>query len=116
MSFGNQDRRGRRGWQSRFGPRPVQCRQNPTQDRRCHNQADAEDAGSDHPAEVFRDGVATRAEVEALFALHSSCAEQCAEWPDFFVEAVTDYIVTREKPVGYISEDSAAWLSFRTGS
>ena len=61
-------------------------------------------------AEVFRDGVATRAEVEALFALHSSCADQCAEWPGFFVEAVTDYIVAREKPAGCISEDSAAWL------
>jgi hypothetical protein len=61
-------------------------------------------------AEVFRDGVATRAEAEALFALHSSCSDQCAEWSGFFVEAVTDYVVHQEKPAGCISEDSAAWL------
>lgn len=61
-------------------------------------------------AEVFRDGVATRAEAEAHFALHSSCTDQCVEWPSFFVEAVTDYIVAQEKHAGYISEDTAAWL------
>jgi hypothetical protein len=60
--------------------------------------------------EVFRDGIVTRAEAESLFALHASCADQCAEWPVFFVEAVTDYIVHQEKPQGYISDDNAEWL------
>ena len=60
--------------------------------------------------EVFRDGVVTRAEAESLIALHSSCADRCADWQDFFVEAVTDYLVHQEKPEGYISEDNAAWL------
>ena len=60
--------------------------------------------------EVFRDGVVTRAEAESLIALHSSCADRCADWRDFFVEAVTDYLVHQEKPQGYISEDNAAWL------
>ena len=36
--------------------------------------------------------------------------DQCAAWPGFFVEAVTDYIVHQEKPSGYISEDNADWL------
>ena len=36
--------------------------------------------------------------------------DQCAEWPGFFVEAVTDYIVHQEKPQGYVSEDNAEWL------
>ena len=53
--------------------------------------------------EVFGNGVVTRGEAEALFALHSSTTEQCAEWGEFFVEAVTDYIVHQEKPEGYIS-------------
>src|SRR4051812_9397363 len=61
-------------------------------------------------AEVFRDGIATRAEAESLFALHASCLDQSAAWPAFFVEAVTDYIVHQEKPYGYISEDNADWL------
>ena len=61
-------------------------------------------------AEVFRDGIVTRAEAESLFALHASCRDQSAAWPDFFVEAVTDYIVHQEQPSGYISEDNADWL------
>ncbi len=60
--------------------------------------------------EVFRDGIVTRAEAESLFALHASCHDQSADWPRFFVEAVTDYIVHQEKPHGYISEDNADWL------
>lgn len=60
--------------------------------------------------EVFADGVVTRGEAEALFALDATARDKCQEWPIFFVEAVTDYIVHREKPAGYISEENAAWL------
>lgn len=60
--------------------------------------------------EVFRDGVVSRGEAEALFAVDRTCANRCPEWTEFFVEAVTDYIVRQEEPVGYISEDNAAWL------
>ncbi|MBA1144250.1 hypothetical protein [Mesorhizobium neociceri] len=61
-------------------------------------------------AEVFADGVVTRGEAEALFALDATAKDKCSEWPQFFVEAVTDYIVHQEKPAGYISEDNANWL------
>ena len=60
--------------------------------------------------EVFSDGVVTRGEAEALFALDATARDKCQEWPVFFVEAVTDYIVHQEKPSGYISEENAAWL------
>lgn len=60
--------------------------------------------------EVFRDGVVTRPEAEALFALDLSCADKCAGWTEFFVEAVSDYLVAQEPPHGYVSEDNAAWL------
>ena len=60
--------------------------------------------------EVFADGVVTRGEAEALFALDQTAREKCAEWAPFFVEAVTDYIVHQEKPEGYISEQNADWL------
>jgi hypothetical protein len=60
--------------------------------------------------EVFGDGVVTRGEAEALFALDATARDKCQEWPVFFVEAVTDYIVHQEKPAGYISEDNADWL------
>nr|WP_246805500.1 hypothetical protein [Mesorhizobium mediterraneum] len=59
--------------------------------------------------EVFGDGVVTRGEAEALFALDAT-KDKCAEWPDFFIEAVTDFIVHQEKPAGYISQDNADWL------
>ncbi|MER9371552.1 hypothetical protein [Mesorhizobium sp. M7A.F.Ca.US.010.02.1.1] len=60
--------------------------------------------------EVFGDGVVTRGEAEALFALDATAKDKCEEWPPFFVEAVTDYIVHQEKPSGYISQDNADWL------
>lgn len=60
--------------------------------------------------EVFADGVVTRGEAEALFALDQTARDKCAEWAPFFVEAVTDYIVHQEKPEGYISQENADWL------
>ncbi|MHC2791805.1 hypothetical protein ACVINZ_000817 [Mesorhizobium jarvisii] len=60
--------------------------------------------------DVFADGVVTRGEAEALFALDQTAQDKCAEWAPFFVEAVTDYIVHQEKPSGYISQDNADWL------
>ncbi len=60
--------------------------------------------------EVFGDGVVTKAEAEALFALDASCQDKCAEWPVFFCEAIADFIVHQEKPAGYISEENANWL------
>lgn len=60
--------------------------------------------------DVFGDGVVTRAEAEALFALDASCKDKCDEWPVFFCEAIADFIVHQEKPEGYISEENAAWL------
>src|SRR5690606_13261262 len=49
-------------------------------------------------------------EAEMLFRLDEVCAERCAEWTNFFVEAVTDYIVHQEKPAGYVSARNADWL------
>lgn len=60
--------------------------------------------------EVFGDGVVSKSEAEALFALDASCKEKCAEWPVFFCEVIADFIVHQEKPAGYISEENAAWL------
>ncbi|TIY07715.1 MAG: hypothetical protein E5V18_09030, partial [Mesorhizobium sp.] len=52
--------------------------------------------------EVLGDGVVTRGEAEALFALDATAKDKCAQWPDFLIEAVTDFIVHQEKPAGYI--------------
>ncbi len=60
--------------------------------------------------DVFKDGVVSRAEAEALFATDMSCKDKCAEWSEFFVEAISDYLVNQEAPQGYVSEENAAWL------
>lgn len=60
--------------------------------------------------DVFRDGVVTRGEAEALFALDASASKKCPEWPVFLIEAVADFIVHQEKPAGYISAQNAEWL------
>lgn len=59
---------------------------------------------------IFRDGVVTSPEAESLFRLNEACAEHCAEWQAFFVEAINDYIVHQEKPAGYVSAKNADWL------
>jgi hypothetical protein len=59
---------------------------------------------------TFRDGVVAVEEADALFRLDEACTERCAEWADFFVEAITDYIVHQEKPAGYVTAKNADWL------
>lgn len=56
------------------------------------------------------DHVIDKAEAEALFKLNDAADGTCAAWPDFFVEAVTDYCVHQIEPAGYVSEDNASWL------
>ncbi len=73
------------------------------------NRIDAEDVLMLR-REVFGDGVVTADEAEALLELGSSCTDQSAQWRDFLVEAITDYIVHQEKPAGYICAKNADWL------
>lgn len=60
--------------------------------------------------EVFRDGVVSHAEAEAIFALNGAVADKCPEWAEFFVEALTDFTVNQAEPRGYVSLANAEWL------
>ncbi|MCB1462027.1 MAG: hypothetical protein KDJ90_06285 [Nitratireductor sp.] len=60
--------------------------------------------------EVFRDGLVSHAEAEAVFSLDGAVPEKCAEWHVFFVEALTDFIVDQAEPRGYVSLSNAEWL------
>ncbi|MBO6552484.1 MAG: hypothetical protein JJ926_01815 [Roseitalea sp.] len=60
--------------------------------------------------EVFRDGVVCRPEADALFAIDTSCRSRVPEWDAFFIDAVSDYLVNREAPKGYVSDANADWL------
>ena len=63
--------------------------------------------------QIWPDGVVSASEVELVFAMNDVIADAPAEWIDFFVEAVTTYIVRQQSPVGYVDAAKADWLIAR---
>ncbi|WP_373486648.1 hypothetical protein [Blastomonas sp.] len=59
---------------------------------------------------VWPDGQISADEANILFDLNRTSAARSAEWVDFFVEAITAYLVEQVAPRGYVSDDNAAWL------
>lgn len=53
----------------------------------------------------WADGTIGPDEAEALFAANDACAEPTAEWCDFFVEALSTFIVQTVPPAGYIDDE-----------
>jgi len=63
---------------------------------------------------VFWKGVVTPDDAEMAFALNDRLeAGADPSWEQFFVEALTDYIVFQAEPSGYISDENADWLIAR---
>ena len=60
--------------------------------------------------EVFSDGIVQESEAEALFTLNDACAVKDTAWSDFFVEALSDYLVHQAEPKGYLTTANADWL------
>ncbi len=60
--------------------------------------------------EVFRDGVVSQAEAEALFSMNTGVSQKCREWDDYFVEALSVYVVEQAEPRGYVSHANAQWV------
>lgn len=60
--------------------------------------------------EVWSNGLVTREDAEALFALDQGCAEKDAAFIAFYIEALTDYMVWQADPPKYISEENAKFL------
>jgi hypothetical protein len=59
---------------------------------------------------VWPDGAVSADEAGALFELNRSAKDSAPEWGDFFIEAMTDYVVNQVPPRGYVEEGHAAWL------
>ena len=59
---------------------------------------------------VWPDGRVSDAEAGTVFALNRLIREPSPERRDFFVEALTDYVVNQKPPRGYVDEANAAWL------
>jgi len=58
----------------------------------------------------WADGRMTREEAEALFTAQDTIAAPCAQWTDFFVEAIRNFVLEGSEPRGFASEDEARWL------
>lgn len=60
--------------------------------------------------EGWGDGIITRAEAEALFALNNALKERSPEWCDFFVEAIGEFVLNGTPPRLQCSLEEAEWL------
>lgn len=58
----------------------------------------------------WADGVMTREEAEAIFALQDSLDHPTAEWTDFFIEALREYVLNGTDPRGFANQEEADWL------
>lgn len=59
---------------------------------------------------VWPDGRVSDSEAGFVFDLNRQIADPSPEWRDFFLDALTDYVVNRKAPRGYVDEANADWL------
>src|SRR5436190_15023531 len=59
---------------------------------------------------IWPDGAVSDAEASALFELNRVARDAGPEWTEFFVEAITEYVVNQRPPRGYVDEAAAQWL------
>jgi len=62
---------------------------------------------------VWRDGQIDRNEAEAILALNDTITEPSVAWTDFFVEALSVWLVDQQDPRGTIDDDGVDWLVTR---
>lgn len=60
-------------------------------------------------SEVWSSGSVSSAEAEKLFEMNRTAAPT-ADWTDFFVEAICEFLLSQGEPRGYVTEDEATWL------
>ena len=85
-----------------------------------HFREIAEKAAADgtiSPEEIFAlrqsgwaDGKMTPEEAEAIFVANDAVSNPSAEWSDFFVEAIREFIINTVEPKGYLTQEQADWL------
>jgi hypothetical protein len=62
---------------------------------------------------IWPDGVVDITEVEEILAINDAVHAPGRAWIDFFVEAVTEFLITTGNPRGHLSETQADWLIVR---
>lgn len=56
------------------------------------------------------DGKIYRDEADAIFAINNAVTHPNAEWTDFFVEALSEFVLNGTEPRGHCDEAEARWL------
>jgi len=64
---------------------------------------------------VWKDGAVGAAEAEMIFAINNAVPKTCPQWVDFFVEAISVYLVDQSAPRGYVDQDKADWFIAKIG-
>jgi hypothetical protein len=59
---------------------------------------------------IFKDGIVSRTEANALFSIERMRTNHLPGWSELFSEALTDYCIRQEPPEGYLTEEAAAWV------
>jgi hypothetical protein len=59
---------------------------------------------------AWNDGGVSVAEAESIIQLNRLAKTGSREWTEFFVEALTEFLVNTQPPRGYIDDANAAWL------
>lgn len=59
---------------------------------------------------VYSDGIVSRSEAETLFRIRKQLSETDPLWGPRFSEGVKDYLLGREMPEGWVTQEEAEWL------
>lgn len=59
---------------------------------------------------AWPDGRIDETEAEAILAINDVVSAKSAEWIDFLVEAVGEYVLNGTEPRGYVADETADWL------
>lgn len=68
--------------------------------------------------ELYADGIIDKDEAEFLFELNDAASghENAPEWNEFFVRAISDFLLADEVSPGEIDADECAWLIEKIGA
>lgn len=59
---------------------------------------------------TYADGRISPEEADALFRLNDAGLDSTRAWNDYFIEAITDFLVNQAEPLGYVTAENARWL------
>ena len=60
--------------------------------------------------DTYKDGIVSRGEADALFRLNDVLKTADSQWSSRFHEAIKDFLLTREAPEGWVTDEEADWL------